>query len=118
MLLHSKGKLVGSDPRREFTVILTHPQLIHSTDVIQHSSLLLASDLFWWREMKDGRRSVPQLGSLVDRRKIPCSPHGRAAFRQPFRLRHHTVSREILALAAQPICNPASQAGVRRKHTA
>ena len=85
-------------------------QLLQKVELIALSFLC---QVCWPNEIVDRLTFRLEISSLVNAGKISGAPVRRVAFRKtsPFRVAHHDVAGQVLALASQAVRHPRSDAG-------
>ena len=69
-------------------------------------------------QIEDRVRAGAENRALIDRRQEARAPARRAAFGSAFRLRHHDIRRQVLALAAEPVRDPRAHARIAHQDAA
>src|ERR1022692_689899 len=112
MALHPECQLVGADSRRHLGIRIERVHLVHALQKVQRATLPIRRDSLRRPKIDYGVRTWPEHSALIHRGQKAGSPAWRATFGCSFRLRHHYVCRQILALAPEPVCYPRAHARI------
>jgi hypothetical protein len=116
MALHPERQLVGTDARRKLRVRIERIQVIHLLQKLQRGLLPLRGHARRRLQIENRIRPGSKHRALVDRRQEARAPTRRAALGSPFRLRHHYIRRQVVALAAQAIGDPGAHARIAHQN--